>query len=436
MELTLDILDRLLDAFVQSLVQPFYLIGILFVAFQYHKQIQLERKLFSTRLHFLLDTTWRTLLGGIIAGFLGSVVMAFVGASLTPAAVLWLWGTTIVLALLRLRFLCMAYAVGVLGLLNELATLLGPSVAEGSLWPRLLGSLEGLPMPSLIALAAVLHLIEAFLVRWQGSRMAMPLFVENKRGRMVGSYRLQQFWPVPLFLLVPMASGGATVELPWTPLLGDALWTAGWGFIAFPAMLGYAESTMSRLPGAKAAGSAIRLAVYGVVVLGLALLAEWQQPLIALASFGVIALHEAVVWLGRREEAQEMPRFVHGPAGLTILAVLPNGPAADMGLEAGEIIVKVNGTPVRTRIELYQALSINPAYCKLEVLNLEGHSKFVNRALFMGDHHQLGVILCPDESARYYVSAKESSLLGLWKRPWKGARSRPHPSVPTAGETV
>ncbi|MDF2813888.1 MAG: serine protease [Paenibacillus sp.] len=429
MDLTFTILDRLFHAFVQGLIQPFYYIGILFVIFQYHKQIQLERKLFSTRLHSLIDTTWRTVLGGIAAGFLGSVAMAFVGATLTHEAVWWIWGVSVVLALFRIRFLCMAYAVGVLGVLHVIATLFF-GADEGGAFSGIIHSLQELPIPALIALVGILHLMEAGLVKWQGTRMAMPLFVENKRGRMVGSYRIQQFWPAPLFLLVPLA-GGASAPLPWTPYFGGDLWAAGWTIAAFPVILGYAESTLSRLPQTKVVESAKRLLIYSIVVIGLAALTEWLSPLIALASFLVIGLHEAIIWLGNQAERKEMPRFVHGDKGLTILAVLPNGPGVEMGLEAGEVILKVNGAPVNTRIELHQALSLNPAYCKLEVLNLEGQSKFVGRALFTGDHHLLGVVLCPDDSVRYYVSTEESSLIGLWKRSWKGSRARTH-----SGETI
>src|SRR5690606_5269523 len=114
---------RLLQALLQGLLQPFYYIGIVFVIFQYHKQIQLERKLFSTRLHSLIDTTWRTVLGGIVAGFIGSVAMAFIGAAVTQQAVWWIWGVTAVLALFRIRFLCLAYAVGVLGVFHIVATI-------------------------------------------------------------------------------------------------------------------------------------------------------------------------------------------------------------------------------------------------------------------------------------------------------------------------
>jgi hypothetical protein len=421
MDVTLDVLDRMLQAFLHGLIQPFYYIGIVFVAFQYHKQIQLERKLFSTRLHSLLDTTWRTVLAGIAAGFIGSIAMAFVGATLTQASLWWVWGVSIVLALFRVRFLCMAYAVGILGVVHAIVSLF-PSLGDGTSLDGAVQSLRELPMTALLAMVGILHMMEAAFVKWQGSKMAMPLFVENKRGRMVGSYRLQQFWPVPLFLLVPLA-GGATSELPWTPLLGGDLWTAGWSLAAFPVMLGYAESTLSRLPRDKAAQSAKRLLVYSVVVLALAALAEWLPAIIALASFLVAALHETIIWLGDRVELQEQPRFVHGSRGLTILAVLPKGPAAEMGLEAGEVILKVNGIAVNTRTELHHALGVNPAYSKLEVLNLEWHSKFVGRAMFAGDHYQLGVVLCPDDDVRYYVSMRERSLIGLWKQAWRGSKT-------------
>src|SRR3546814_2129717 len=46
---------------------------------------------------------------------------------------------------------------------------------------------SGLDIPSLIALVAVLHLVEAVLVRRQGARAASPLFFEGKRGRIVRS---------------------------------------------------------------------------------------------------------------------------------------------------------------------------------------------------------------------------------------------------------
>ncbi|MDF2662100.1 MAG: Trypsin-like serine protease, partial [Paenibacillus sp.] len=45
-------------------------------------------------------------------------------------------------------------------------------------------------------------------------------------------------------------------------------------------------------------------------------------------------------------------------------------------------------------------------FCKLEVINTEGHSKFVQRALYSGDHHLLGVLLAPDEKVMYYLEER------------------------------
>ena len=55
--------------------------------------------------------------------------------------------------------------------------------------------------------------------------------------------------------------------------------------------------------------------------------------------------------------------------GAIIAAVLPDSPAEKMGLLAGECISKVNGQRVYSERELYEALQINAAHCRLEVLD-------------------------------------------------------------------
>ncbi len=40
-----------------------------------------------------------------------------------------------------------------------------------------------------------------------------------------------------------------------------------------------------------------------------------------------------------------------------------------MGLGIGEVIRKVNGVEVHSERQLYEALQINAAHCRLEVLN-------------------------------------------------------------------
>ena len=142
----------------------------------------------------------------------------------------------------RIRYLCFAYAAGLLGVVQ-----FGLNLASGWQPEGWLGSiteaLRALDMPALLVLAALLHLGEAMLVRLQVS-MASPLLFEGKRGKLVGGYQLQHFWPIPMLILVPVTGSGA--ELAWSPLLNAG---GGYMLMALPILLGFGEVTQSMLPG-------------------------------------------------------------------------------------------------------------------------------------------------------------------------------------------
>jgi hypothetical protein len=399
LDLAVELARQLAEAFLKAAGQPFYYIGILFVILLYRRQIALERRLFATRLHSLAGVAVRTVLAGMIAGAAVSFAMAFVGATVPFGAVLWLWGVSIILALVKVRFICIAYSAGLLGLLHALVAAF-PRALDWPVAGTLLKPLAELPVSSMLALVGLLHLLEAFFVQWQGAQMAMPMFIEGKRGKIVGAYQLQQYWPVPLVLLVPAQTSAAA--LPWTPLFGGDIWASGWSFAAMPVLLGFAERTVTQLPQQKAQRSARRLFAYSAILLILAALAEWLPAFVWIGAAGSILLHEALVLWSNLEE-KGAPLYVHDKFGLKILGVLPKSPAEEMGLLPGERIHKANGAKVRTKEELHYALQSNAAFCRLEVIDREGHNRFVQKALFTGDHHLLGVILAPDDKVVYYL---------------------------------
>jgi hypothetical protein len=408
MDIALDIGLRFGRAVGSMLMQPFYYIAILLVVLQYRRQIALERKLFHVRLHSLWSETWRAVLWGLAAGMAASVVMGAVGSTVQPEALILMWVIMLVLALFRFRWLCISYAVGILGVMQA-AAVLAPWLSEQQGLAWLIRAVNSLSIPSLLAVTAILHVVEALLVRKLGSRTATPLFYEGKRGKLVGGFQLQSFWPVPLLLLVPMSGGSA---LPWTTLIGGDLWQSGWMFVPFPIIMGFSSRALTRLPEEKARRSSGLLLGYSAVVMAMAM-ASYVWPVLTIgASLLTILLHELVIWLESWSETQNEPRFIHSSRGLTVLAVLPNSPAAELGILPGEIITKVHGIPVRTREKLHEAMRMNAAFCKLEVINLAGQSKFLQRALYEGDHHQLGVVLAPDEDASYYVTNQPMGLIG------------------------
>ncbi|WP_420539428.1 serine protease [Paenibacillus polymyxa] len=394
-----------LNACLYLLLQPFYYISILIVALGYRRQMLLERKLFHTRMHSWAAETWRVVWSGLLAGMALSALGMFISVHLNPTSIVCLWIATLLLMLIRVRYLCLAYSVGLLGVVQFFLNI-ASGWQPGGVLGTSVAAIRGLDIPALLVLVAVLHVAEALLVRWQGGKAATPLFVEGKRGRLVGGYRMEDLWPIPLLLLVP-AQGG--FMLPWTPLFGGDAGT-GYMLAALPVLMGFSSVTLGQLPRQKAVLTSNRLLLYSVALLLLSLLAAWWSPLILLATLFSFLAHEALIWYGNIEESRLSPMFVHPEQGMRVLAVLPDSPATAMGILPGEAIYRVNGMVVNSRAELHQALRINSAFCKLEVRNLQGESKFVQRGMYDGDHHQLGVVLAPDADAGWAVSIQPASI--------------------------
>ncbi|MEB3102374.1 PDZ domain-containing protein [Paenibacillaceae bacterium T2] len=405
-----EISSKLLNAFIQLATQPFYYIGIAIVILQYRRQLRLERKLFHTKIHSSLGRALRTLLWGWAAGLAASILMAFIGVSISFDIVVILWVITFLLIFIRIRYLRLAYSAGLLGIAHSILMLL-PDVHPAGFIGRLADAVREAHIPSLLLLVGFLQLIEALFIRYDGFQSAVPLFFEGKRGKIVGGYQMYRFWPVPLFLLVPAQTHQSM--LLSSPIAGGDLWSAGWTLIALPAMIGFAEYTLTRLPREKALRSSKLLLIYGIAMLLSALLSDFWPPATILASIAVILLHELHAGISRRREHRSAPQFVHDERGLKVLAVIPGGPAERMGILPGEIIHKVNGIKVGAKEQLHKALQANPAFCRMEIINHENQSKFVSGAIFAGDHHQLGIVLCPDEQAGYYVSLRKISLISL-----------------------
>ena len=59
--------------------------------------------------------------------------------------------------------------------------------------------------------------------------------------------------------------------------------------------------------------------------------------------------------------------------------------------------MKVNGEPVNTPSAVYDALQKNSAFCKLEVMDLQGELRFAQAAIYVGEHHQMGVLLVKED---------------------------------------
>ncbi|MGC5324828.1 PDZ domain-containing protein [Brevibacillus sp. SYSU BS000544] len=418
MAYSVELLINYLTAFVHLLLNPLLYVFVLFIYLQYRKQMVVERQLFSARIQSPLKQTVRSIGMGLVGGIIASISAGLLGIMVQETDMWLLWFLSLGLALIRIRFFCLAYSAGILTLLHML-TLLAPNPmgdqGVGIVWTWLANVN---PVP-LLALVGLLHLIEAMLIRWNAGRDASPLFVEGKRGRIVGAYHLQSFWLTPLLFLVPSQASGllSTPLYPGWPLFSpeNIGLGMGYGLMLLPAVTGFSDLTQTMVSKEKARQASRQLFIYALLLLGLSYASVWLPWLAVFAALYTIAGHEGLFVISQRREQSAPPYFIQSPKGIKVMAVLPDTPAEQMGILPGEIIVKVNGIPVQDKTQLYPALQANPAFCKMEVLTYNNEQKFVQCAIYAGNHHQLGIIVVPDSSTNYFVEVHKMSLIQLIK---------------------
>ncbi|MDN4620667.1 serine protease [Paenibacillus sp. PsM32] len=389
------------------LTQPFYYIFLIGVLLHYRRQGILERKLFNIRIYVYAGRVLRTVITGIIVGLLVSIVMAFIGIHI-QTEVIWCIGTILILlSVFRLRYAHITMALAVLTIIYMVLLSL-PSWQPIGFIGQVIESIRNVDLPGLLAISVLLQLIEAVLFRMQATRFSSPVVIEGKRGKPVGAYAIEAFWSIPLWLFIPSTGG---LVLPWTPLHGAESWINGVSLTALPVMIGCSILTQTHLPQVKVNAIAKRLLQSSFIMIVLAALALWWAPIAIPALVIAVILREWIMYVSRREESQQSPLFIRGLRGLKILDVIPASPAAELGITAGESVYKVNGQLIQDPQSLHAALRINPAFCKLEILNIQGESKFLQRAIYAGDHHQLGMIFAPDDQA---VISPDIQRLSVW----------------------
>lgn len=246
--------------------------------------------------------------------------------------------------------------------------------------------------PTAIILLGALIISEGILVRKNGVKGTSPRVEKSKRGQLIGVHLLERAWLLPVFLFIP--SGDLVSPVTWWPSfsVGEQTYT----LLLVPFLLGVKQKIQGEYPV-----FAINKVGKNTILLGIFItlggVGSYYIPYVAIAS--VILAILGKIWIvsnQKRVEENHSFYFSRKNNGVMILGIVPDSPADKMELQVGEMISKVNSIPVQTKGQIYQALQKNSAHCKLEVYDINGEIRFVQRALFEGDHHELGLLVLPD----------------------------------------
>lgn len=374
-------------------LHPLFYFSFLFCIIMGYRRVKRERKNFKIRVEDGYFELRNVLPLGVLVG-LGLSVITIVAGIVVPFAAIVVMGVLSILIGLTLqyRLLTPAHIIGVtifvLFFLNEFDLSLPYLETNQSLFP------------SLAVLMGLFIMAEGVLIKRNAAKGTSPKLIQSNRGMTVGVHESNRLWMIPCFLFVP---GGELIA----PFEGWPVFTIGDSLsftpIVIPFLIGFLQQVQGQLPKDAIAVSGMRVFVLGIVVLMIGISSLWFPILTVFAAAFAIFGRELLSYKNKIEEQQLPFYFTKRDNGVLILGIIPYSPAYKMALQAGEVITKVNGTFVHTEKELYEALQRNRAHCKLEVLDVFNQIRFVQRALYEGEHHELGILFVQDKKSEQQV---------------------------------
>lgn len=373
----------------QFFLHPLFYAAIVAAILTGYFRVKKERKHFKTRLTWgwsevrsMLQDSWVFSLG--VSG-----VFLLLGIVVYPEFLV-LWSIIAVLALVLFHFQIVSggylipVAASLWWILHSLSytvsipflQLTGQSFSLANLWP--LGLLAGL---FLIA--------ESFFVRRQGNDILSPQVVVTKRGGHAVQYRIKRLWLIPVILLIP-GDWFATLPTYW-PVVSFG--EQSFALMAFPFVTGFQQTFKKSYPFEvlpQRAKEFFLLGIVGAIVAVFGIIVPW---------FAVVSL--VIIFVGKflldlkSWQYQNTGSYAVVPTteGVQIAGVLKGSPAEKMGLQIGERIMKVNGQRIHDEQGLYEAIQINAAHCRLEVLDHNNELRLKQHVIFRHDHHRLGLLL-------------------------------------------
>lgn len=383
------ILIEILKSIGRFLVNPLVYVAILSAIFLGYRRVKRERKFFNTR----ILGGWSELSNMLIMGFILSLIISLF--------------SIVVGLVVHLELLTVIFLASLVGMLLFMYHFLSPvivmTIAFGVVvwmqwadWSYDILGLEftssnvadGLTVTAPV-LAGLLLMAEGILIRRYGAEFASPIVETTKRGLKGVGYYSKQLWLLPVFIIIP---GDAIQDYaPYWPQF--KLGAEQFSIVLFPFVIGFQQMVRRKLPMYVYPRIGRNIVFVGELVLLIGL-AAYFMPVLGAAALVLGTVSRVIIGIYyKRTEDRDTYAVLRSEKGVIIAAVLPNSPAEKMGLIAGEIIKCINGQNVYTEDDLYEALQINAAHCRLEVIDHNGELRLTQHVVHRDDNHKIGLLL-------------------------------------------
>lgn len=238
-------------------------------------------------------------------------------------------------------------------------------------------------------IAGLLLVTEGLLIGRHTLKYASPYLMETKRGLRAAVFKTKRLWLLPIVFVIP--GDMISAYLPYWPQF--TLGENAFSIIPLPVIIGFSQVMRSTYPDVLLPKIGRTVAWTGIIVAGVGLTAIWIPILgwVALL-IGVGCRITISIVVSIRERQGGFAASPH-PTGVVIAGILPDSPGEKMGLITGECIRSVNGIQVSNEKELYDAIQINAAHCRMQVVDRNGEVRLMQQVIYRHDHHRLGLLV-------------------------------------------
>jgi len=395
-----------LKAVAYAIVDPsnaFILIMIALIFYNKNKKIAaMQKMIMGESLDSPFELTISQLVIGIFAGAVASLIFTFSGLVFDENSNIYLlFMVSLFFMAFKPRFICFSYSGAVLGI----ASLVLKYAASILQMPQL--NVINIDIMTLMTLVGILHIIEGSLVMIDGSRGAIPVFT-NRDNKIIGGFALKRYWALPIAILVLLSA--ATSDL----VVGQSIMIPDWrnfiqgdivnrivknsviAAIALYGVIGYSSITFTKSKRKKTITSGALIIGYGLILTAISRLAVLGVGFQLFILIFAAVSHEGMLQLEKHMELTLKPKFISSDDGIMVLAVAPNSPAFQMGIESGDLIVMVNNEKIENEEEIFNIIKGNFHTLSLKIKKPSGDLK--NREYSnVNENRRLGIVIVPRE---------------------------------------
>ncbi|HBM3924502.1 TPA: serine protease [Listeria innocua] len=387
----MDIFSEILNGIGKLLLQPALYVGIILVIIAGFNRVKWERKSFSISIY----SPWLELKNffgvSLLFGLVLSIITTLIGFSVMIEWIAIFNAVACFLLIVGMfRLSSTAFTIGITSLIFYFCYYFDVNLSP---FTNLEFTYDAIFidnfMISMTFLLAILLFVEAFLIQYTSAKNPSPSLRKSKRGKLVGSFQLRKLWFVPLVVFIP--GDVFTKIFEWWPVF--TIGSESYSLIILPLFIGFQQQVQAQLPEEASKKIAVQVTTLATII-AVAGLIGIVMPVLTLFAFMFAVIGR--FWISYRHYRSEQllpKKFGPQPDGLVVLGARESTPSTRLNLKAGEKITEVNGQKVHNREELYEALNLNRAFCKLKVIDNAGEPRFEQTALYENESFELGLLL-------------------------------------------